>query len=103
MTSDFTLETTWVCYSNIFFERQIQSSTPGVFYKVTFGPLRTGPILVGWECECRGFTKSGMCKHISAARELRCGWNEEQSPGPAPSSQHCPECKGPIRQMRVNT
>jgi hypothetical protein len=105
---DFTIETAWVCYSNIYFERQIGSSTPGITYKVTFGPLLNGPTQVGWTCECRGFAKSGSCKHIAAAKELRCGWNEGQDPGlvpvnRGPMNQSCPNCGGSARSMRVAT
>jgi hypothetical protein len=105
---DLNIETAWVCYSNIFFERKIESSTPGIFYKVIFGPLWNGPTQVGWTCGCRGFAKSGTCKHIAAAQKLRCGWNEGQDPGLEPrlgpgSKRDCPDCGGSVRSMRVAT
>jgi len=55
----------------------------------------------GWTCSCLSFEfriHGGQgCKHIKAAKEQRCAWNEEMDPGvepdrTTPTRPRCPNC-----------
>jgi len=108
---DFTLELTWTCATNYFWQTDVKGSK-GDVYVVHWGRLPEARAMEagvshGWQCECKGYKFRGTCKHIAEveAEGRRCAWNAElaivERPLNASKYPECPECGGPVRAMRV--
>jgi hypothetical protein len=59
-----------------------------------------------WACTCAAFKRSGRCRHVDLAREMRCGWDMlrdggipviGERPDGEPEAR-CPWCLGPIHE-----
>jgi hypothetical protein len=96
---DFTMETAWVCNSNLFWSKKVGD------YEVIWDNdrhARRDDCEYGWRCTCPSFKfRGGECKHIRAVKHERCGWNETCEPCPTPSSGRCPDCGGEVSAIRV--
>jgi len=99
--SDLTIETAPVCATVLLFETTIVSSRTGEQYRVSFGPVESGPVQNDWSCTCKGWIYNRRCKHVDGAKLLRCGWNHELEPRPMPEGRVCPDCGGPLGFLRV--
>ena len=107
--ADLTIETAWVCDSNLRWERSVRSSDGRKTYTVAWKRLseRLQGCLYGWTCTCKHFEiRKTNCKHIDSVMHERCGWNEEMDPTTTPlrtldTDPCCPDCGGPVTAMRV--
>lgn len=65
---------------------------------------RDHPYAMRYACDCKGFQFRRACKHVEAARALRCAWGEDALVG-SPSTPNpdgtCPKCGGPTVPVRV--
>jgi SWIM zinc finger len=96
---DLTIEYYHVCPSTQHFHKQIKE------YSVTYGFQPTGDYQYGWSCTCPHFRfRKTECKHIQAAKEERCAWNEDAywgSGAPKPADGKCPNCGETLTVIKV--
>ena len=100
---DLTIHTASVCRSATWFKTPVPGSN-GQNHTVEFGPSN-GKYKYDWSCTCKGFTSRRTCKHVDAAKELRCGWNAEGDPGHQPDGPpdalRCPQCGDHVVAIQV--
>ena len=56
-----------------------------------------------WECECKGYTYRGSCRHITEAKN-GCMWHQQVEGGEpveVNGEKRCPECGGPVEVVKV--
>jgi hypothetical protein len=107
---DLTVQTTWICGSNVFWHAQIGKQR--VWFGAQYSGARRGQ--VGWSCSCSPGKLNPDCAHVAAARPRRCGWNEELAAGAQPEEyrqiqddgtstigRRCPRCGGDVQAIEV--
>jgi hypothetical protein len=110
---DLTEHTAYVCASVVdeFFEN-VRSGSTGGRHSVRYGELdpedqHKQGCQYGFTCTCDGYLYRGYCKHIKQVAAKHCRWNACLDPGLLPAKEEetgdliCPECRGPIKTMRV--
>ena len=96
---DFTIEVFLWCPTNERWSTEINGSK-GDKHHVSFYRGH-------WECDCLAFTRfrrNQHCKHILAAKELKCDWGSMAaagSPDPTPADHKCPNCHRELVGVRV--
>jgi hypothetical protein len=91
--SDLTLHSFYHCKSLENFQIEING------YDVKYGPSR-GQYQYDWSCTCQGFKFKRNCKHIKAAKEKHCGWDQFVD-NKEPVNGCCPNCGGDIDSKLV--
>lgn len=101
---DLMIEHVRTCAQNLFFEYKAKGSK-GKIYTVTYCQSHQGQYQYGWFCECPDFVcRKRECKHIRAAKKIKCNWGFEAFMGSqtVPNIDNtCPNCGGETRVIRV--